>query len=139
MDYFRTNRSGRSQTRGFAMECISCNEAKPPYRVVMDTIEEAILGGYCQSCEEGTFGQTMRRQEWQSTDECLLCDRDGFYALPLLNIEITDESQATDDNLAVSTEPREDAVGLCDHHLNVTIAPEATSPRNTVESTQSRM
>lgn len=119
------------------MECISCNEAKPPHRVVIDAVDETLLGGYCRGCEEESFGRSLRRRAWHPADRCLLCERDGFYTLPLLRIETDAGAESPESSVTVSIAGRANTVELCDRHLNATVAPDETCPTRAVESSRS--
>lgn len=64
------------------MNCVGCGLDAGYNRVFVDTVTDAEVGGFCLRCEESEFGRCLERGDWTTADGCVLCDRDGFYALP---------------------------------------------------------
>ena len=63
------------------MQCVVCSEASSYNRAVIDVVNESELGALCPACEDEHFGRSLETGDWTDED-CALCTRDGFYALP---------------------------------------------------------
>jgi len=63
------------------MHCTVCRLPSAYNRAVVDTVTDETLGCLCTSCIERFFGRSLSAAE-QTDSTCILCDRDGFYALP---------------------------------------------------------
>lgn len=106
---------------------------------MIDSVAEDPVGGYCLACEKQSFGRSLRRQEWQGGEQCLLCERDGFYKLPLINLQWESESTSIESSLTVSLQDRECSVELCDRHLHLLVTSDPTSVQATLETKRSHM
>jgi len=96
------------------MHCTVCRLPSAYNRAVVDTVDGETLGCLCTSCIESFFGRSL--SEVEPTDRtCVLCDRDGFYALPKWQCRTVDDGHRVvivdlDPTVTAST-PR-----LCDRH-----------------------
>lgn len=63
------------------MNCAICGLQSSYNRVVIDTVDETELGAICPGCEAENFGRTLEDGDW-TDEECVMCNHDGFYALP---------------------------------------------------------
>jgi len=63
------------------MQCVACDQTSSDNRAVVDTVSDADLGVLCPECEHEQFGRSLTQGEW-TDDCCVLCEGDGFYALP---------------------------------------------------------
>lgn len=63
------------------MHCTVCRLPSAYNRAVVDTCADETLGCLCTSCIEAFFGRSLSASE-TTDDRCVLCDRDGFFALP---------------------------------------------------------
>jgi hypothetical protein len=63
------------------MHCSVCRLPSAYNRAVVDTAEDEQLGCLCTRCTDEYFGRPLDRYE-SNDGTCILCDRDGFYALP---------------------------------------------------------
>lgn len=114
------------------MNCICCGLDAGYNRAVVDRVRGERVGDLCLSCEEGEFGETLRRTE-RGEDGCALCSRDGSYALPTWR----PFAEAGADGALVSrVDYRVDAATahLCDRHLRLLEGTEAASVAATVRA-----
>lgn len=97
------------------MPCAICDRPSAYTRAVVDTVTEEVLGSVCRCCRDEFFGRLLERYE-ASGDGCLLCERDGFYAMPKWQCtSVWDEEGVvvTDQTATVESEtPR-----LCQRHF----------------------
>lgn len=63
------------------MPCAICDRPSAYTRAVVDTVTDEILGSVCRCCRDEYFGRLLEQYEGSGSN-CLLCDRDGFYAMP---------------------------------------------------------
>lgn len=96
------------------MDCITCGLEAGYNRAVVDTLEEAEIGGFCLRCEKAEFGNSLERGYWTRDGRCALCDRDGFYALP--KWEAGAEAEEDCVVCTVDYDLTDDTVRLCDEH-----------------------
>lgn len=109
------------------MHCTVCRLPSAYNRAVVDTVTGETLGCLCTSCIERFFGRSLSAAE-PTEDTCILCARDGFYALPKWQCRTEEEGQRVVivdlDPTVTGTTPR-----LCDRHYEAlrTSAPEKTA------------
>lgn len=112
------------------MKCVTCGLDAGYNRAVVDTIQGRELGGFCLRCEEAEFGRSLDRGDWLSIDGCLLCDRDGFYAIPEWKPFCEERNGKT--VCKVDYDVDDATLCLCDEHFdeinNLPPAPEADVP-----------
>lgn len=99
------------------MDCIVCGQDAGYHRAVVDTLEDIRVGGLCRECEGAEFGRSLERGRFRETDGCILCARDGLYALPVGQPTATrndDGSVVGDVVYDISAE----TVRLCDEHFH---------------------
>jgi hypothetical protein len=96
------------------MHCTVCRLPSAYNRAVVDTVTEETLGCLCTSCIERFFGRSLSAADPSGTT-CILCDRDGFYALPKWRCQTrSEENRIVIGNLdapVADVTPR-----LCDRH-----------------------
>lgn len=97
------------------MECISCGLPAGYNRLVIDLVTEERYGGFCRNCEFEVFGHTLSK--FVSSDgTCVLCNRDGLYAIPAWEpYETTINHQTT---CGVEYTVRDRTPSLCDEHFD---------------------
>ncbi|WP_254546640.1 hypothetical protein [Halomarina pelagica] len=98
-----------------AARCIACGRDAGFNRAVLDVVTDEVVGGFCVRCERRDFGRSLARGDWGRVEGCALCDRDGFYALPLW-LPYT-EDRGGDTVCRVAMEGRESTPRLCDGHV----------------------
>lgn len=106
------------------MECHSCGRPAGYNRAVVHVHSEAELGGLCVGCEREAFGRTLEVGSWDGCDDCVLCPRDGHFALPTWDPERVREDgrivNKVDWTLSEATPT------VCDEHLTLLVdAPES--------------
>ena len=74
------------------MDCIACGLRAGYNRAVVDLYSGAELDGFCLNCERGEFGRSLERSRGGTGERCLLCNRDGQFALPLWVPSLVDEA-----------------------------------------------
>ncbi|MDG5776044.1 hypothetical protein VB773_14700 [Haloarculaceae archaeon H-GB2-1] len=98
------------------MQCSLCRLPSSYNRAVVDTVQDEPLGCLCTQCIDEFFGRLLDRYE-KAGRSCLLCDRDGSYALPEWSCRtVEDESEVVVSGLEVTVEdatPR-----LCERHFS---------------------
>ncbi|MFB6163562.1 MAG: hypothetical protein ABEJ31_00210 [Haloarculaceae archaeon] len=77
------------------------------------------LGHLCPACEAAEFGRSLERGA-HADDSCLLCERDGFYALPVwrATVEIVDGRRVARSEYSLE----EPCPKLCDVHFEAVAA-----------------
>jgi hypothetical protein len=96
------------------MNCTVCRLPSAYNRAVVDTVTDETLGCLCTSCIEDFFGRSLATAE--ATDgTCLLCKRDGFYALPKWRCE-TESNGHRVDIVALNAAVARATPRLCDRH-----------------------
>jgi len=96
------------------MDCITCGLEAGYNRVIVDTMEEAEIGGFCLRCEKAEFGNSLDRGYWTRDGKCALCERDGFYAMPKWEAGAEADEDAV--VCTVDYDVTDDTVRLCDEH-----------------------
>lgn len=97
------------------MECVSCELRAGYNRVVIDVVTDEQLGGFCRNCELDEFGHTLSKFV-SSDNTCLLCNRDGLYAIPAWEpYETTTDHHTT---CGVEYTVRDRTPSLCDEHFS---------------------
>lgn len=81
----------------------------------MDVHSEAELGGLCVECERESFGRTLEVGSWGKSDGCVLCPRDGHYALPTWDPQRVRENGRLVNKVAWDV--TDDTPTVCDEHL----------------------
>ena len=115
------------ENRGAGMNCIKCGREGVFHRLAIDRGLGREVGAYCRVCEEDDFGELMHRGFSIEADHCGVCDRDGLYALPLVDLLIECESEAgTRRN--VEYEITAETPLLCDEHFHSLTVRDETSP-----------
>lgn len=113
------------------MECVSCGLQSAYNRAVVDTVSERQLGVLCPECESEYFGRTLEDGEWND-DQCALCHRDGFFALPTYRaylVETDGRSVSRSEYSLAAPSP-----ALCDTHFHqVTEASPSATPDTSVQ------
>lgn len=96
------------------MDCVVCALPSSYNRAVVDVVHDRELGVICPECEAEFFGEILTNGEWTET-QCVLCSRDGFYALP----EYTAYLETVDGKQVSKSEYSLDAPNphLCDKHF----------------------
>ena len=64
------------------MDCIICGRDAGFNRVVVDSFRNEEVGGLCRECERREFGLSLLRGRYREREGCILCARDGHYAIP---------------------------------------------------------
>lgn len=109
------------------MKCVVCGYRSSYNRAVVEVVNERELGALCPECEDDHFGRSLANGEW--TDEvCVLCDRDGFYALPAWRayvVEAEGERIARSEYSLDSPSPH-----LCDSHYDLLTGESASRDRD---------
>lgn len=95
------------------LRCVRCNEGVGCDRVAVEVATDAEVGGLCAACERETFGVVLRDRTWQRPDGCVLCPRDGHFALPVIDVLI-ERPEAPDTREYVAA----DGPVLCDRHFH---------------------
>ena len=80
---------------GDIMDCERCGRDATLNRVIVDVGDRSERVGYCNQCETETFGTVLRRGSWCPTDRCVLCTRDGMYALATVQLSVEGGSDGT--------------------------------------------
>ena len=97
------------------MQCVACGRDSSYNRAVVDSVTETELGVLCPECEQDQFGQTLDEGDW-SDECCVLCDRDGFYALPAWRAYVVEIDGRRVSRSEYSLEPS--SPRLCDAHFD---------------------
>jgi len=106
------------------VECHSCGRPAGYNRAVVDVHSEAELGGVCVECEHDAFGRTLEVGSWSASDGCVLCPRDGHYALPTWDPECVEENGRLVNRVDYDVDDATPTV--CDEHLAAMLgAPDA--------------
>lgn len=100
------------------MDCAVCCEDTHLHRIILDAIEATFIGGFCSECEQEFFGNSLTHMSWNSTDGCLLCNRDGLYLLPELTIVKTNDRECLAEAFDVDITISDMTPELCDEHLH---------------------
>ncbi len=95
------------------MQCVACGRRSSYNRAVVDTVTDSEIGVLCPECEHEQFGQMLETGDW-TDDECVLCDRDGFYALPEWRAYVVEIDGRRISRSEYSMEPA--CPALCDKH-----------------------
>lgn len=108
------------------MECISCGRSDVLNRIVVNQLTRHEHGLFCTDCERAQFGELLSNTTWHQEHGCAFCDRDGRFALPELDCLIE-----RDDGSARLVEhgPLDDAVRLCERHVEELLPPETSITR----------
>jgi hypothetical protein len=101
---------------GRALHCTACRLRSAYNRAVVDVVRDEAIGCLCTNCIATFFGKSLDRFE-QDAGGCVLCDRDGFMALPkweAVTVQVDGDVHIHGVDFDVTPEtPR-----LCDHHLH---------------------
>lgn len=104
------------------MECVTCGRQAEPNRAVVDHVAGEIAGVLCPACETELFGDSLDEPCWNMTETCVLCQRDGFYELPKLGVELADREAAdAGEAFAVRLRTDEPTPEMCDEHFHRTL------------------
>lgn len=98
------------------MDCISCEREAGYNRAVVDVFNGIEIGGLCVGCEREEFGKTLARRRADEEGNCLLCNRDGQYALALWRP--TQRESGGDIHCSVEYDVTDRTLLLCDEHLH---------------------
>lgn len=99
------------------MICVSCGGKAGYYRAVIDTVYNSEIGGLCKNCAVEHFGKTLDIGHFNAKDGCLLCERDGYLALPIWEAEVSD-SQLRKTVFTNKYEITSNTPKLCDSHAD---------------------
>lgn len=95
------------------LRCVRCNEQVGCDRIAVEVATDAEVGGLCTDCERAEFGVVLRDRTWQRPTGCILCPRDGHFALPVIDLLI--ERPDRQDTLEYTAA---DGPTLCDRHFH---------------------
>lgn len=111
------------------MACIVCGQ-DASHRAVLDLVAERRVGGLCRECERTEFGRSLERGRFRETEGCILCARDGHYALPIGRPTAAPRTDGAVEG-GVEYDVDDVTVRLCDEHLHALseTTPEATDGR----------
>jgi hypothetical protein len=115
------------------MNCVACGLRSSYNRAVVDTVNDVEVGVLCPGCEADHFGQRLAAGEF-SDGECLLCDRDGFFALPEWRAYVVETDGRRVARSEYSLAPP--SPHLCDAHFEA-IADDRTADRGDRVRTES--
>lgn len=102
---------------GVVMDCIVCGQDAGYHRIVVDTLEDTRVGGFCRECERSEFGRSLERGRFTETEGCILCARDALYALPVGQPTATrNEDESVVGDVVYDTVP--ETPRLCDEHFH---------------------
>ncbi len=97
------------------MQCVACGHQSSYNRAVVDTVDDTEIGVLCPNCERKQFGQALETGDW--IDEvCVLCNRDGYYALPEWRAYVVEVDGKRVSRSEYSMEPP--SPYLCDLHYD---------------------
>lgn len=99
------------------MECVVCGQEAGYHRAVIDEVEDRRIGGLCRDCERTEFGRSLQRGHFRETEGCILCARDGHYALPLGEPTATRNEEGRVVG-SIDYDVGAETVRLCDEHLH---------------------
>lgn len=108
------------------MKCAKCDKSNVLNRVIVNQLTGHEHGLFCEACEADVFGELLENPAWHQKHGCAFCDNDGRFALPRLDclIEHGDGSPRHTEH-----EPIENAVRLCEHHVDELLPPDKTIKR----------
>lgn len=101
---------------GTELHCTACRLRSAYNRAVVDVAHHEAVGCLCTNCIAEFFDQSLDRYESEGGD-CVLCDRNGFMALPkwtALTVEVDGDRHIRGVDFDVTT----DTPHLCDKHLH---------------------
>lgn len=98
------------------MHCTACRLRSAYNRAVVDVVRSEAVGCLCTGCIADFFGKSLQQYERNGTT-CVLCDRDGFTALPKWEA-ITVESEGDIRICGVDFAVTAETPHLCDHHFD---------------------
>ncbi|MFB6266187.1 MAG: hypothetical protein ABEI31_00900 [Halodesulfurarchaeum sp.] len=105
------------------MECLICGQDAGYHRAVVERLRGEQRGGLCRECERREFGRSLHRGLYREREGCILCARDGHFALPL-GEPVATRTETGDVESEIAYDIDESTVHLCDEHLDA-IASEA--------------
>ena len=107
------------------MDCTCCGMPAGYNRVVVDLISGRKLDGFCRNCEYESFGHALSKFD-SPDDSCVLCNRDGHYAVPAWEPYEETSDRRTTCHVAVTIHERTPV--LCDEHFHDLCASEEETP-----------
>ena len=115
------------ENRGTGMNCVNCGREGVFHRLAIDRGLGREVGAYCQVCEDDDFDELVNQGFSNEAGNCGMCDRDGLYALPLIDLLIESES-GDETSLNVEYEITAETPLLCDEHFHLLTVRDETSP-----------
>jgi len=116
------------------MDCVICERRGGYNRAVVELETGVELGGLCVRCENEKFGELCEELGDPDSESCVLCDRDGLWALPkwLPSTYESDGRTVSYVDYDVSTTD----FRLCDEHLAKVGVDDIAVPKVTEEPEQ---
>lgn len=99
------------------MDCERCGRAATHNRIIVDVGDRTERVGYCNQCETEAFGTVLKRGTWCRTDRCVLCTRDGMYALANVQLSVDVSADGTLSKTR-TYEIHERTPHVCDEHFH---------------------
>lgn len=105
------------------MDCVRCGREAGYNRVVVDTVSDSELGGFCRNCEFDEFGKALDRFAGAGR-QCAMCERDGHVAFATWTPVLRDGGERLVS--AVEYDVTDRSPFLCDEHFHLISEGDAT-------------
>lgn len=97
------------------MKCLSCGKTDVFHRAVVNTVDDEVLGVYCEDCELEQYGAGIVTLAPELHDEiCVCCENEGTFVLARLDCLVEEHESATPFEYTITDRcPR-----ICSDHIS---------------------